>query len=196
MSRIVLTLLGIATALAVCSSARAQPLIVIDAGHGGTDPGAVGCSLEEANVVLDVALRLRTELEAAGIRVALTRDVDEFVGLSARAAFANSRSADGFVSIHSNANSGTPASGTETWIANAAGARSLSLAELIQAEMVRAWGLPDRGVKRADFVVVRDTTMPAALAQLEFTNRCPPGALGMPVRATPAPLRRSVIFDP
>lgn len=163
--------------LALASGAHAQPLIVIDAGHGGTDPGAVGCSLEEANVVLDVALRLRTELEAAGIRVALTRDVDEFVGLSARASFANSMSADGFVSIHSNANSGTPASGTETWIANAAGARSLSLATLIQTEMVRVWGLPDRGVKRADFVVVRDTTMPAALTELAFTNRCSPDGM-------------------
>ena len=154
------------------SLAAAQPLIVVDAGHGGTDPGAVGCSIEEAAVVLDVALRLRTELEGAGLRVALTRDVDEFVGLSARADFANSMSADGFVSIHSNSNSGTPATGTETWIANAAGDRSLSLATLLQAEMVMTWGLRDRGVKRADFVVVRDTTMPAALTELAFTNNC------------------------
>lgn len=166
------------------SLAAAQPLIVVDAGHGGTDPGAVGCSIEEAAVVLDVALRLRTELEGAGLRVALTRDVDEFVGLSARADFANSRSADGFVSIHSNANAGTPATGTETWIANAAGDRSLSLATLLQDEMVMTWGLRDRGVKRADFVVVRDTTMPAALTELAFTNNCTTDAtlLGSPDR--------------
>jgi MYXO-CTERM domain-containing protein len=164
------------------SIALAQPLIVIDAGHGGSDPGAVGCSLEEANVVLDVSTRLRTELERAGIRVALTRDVDEFVGLSARAAFANSMSADGFVSVHSNANSGTPATGTETWISNSAGARSLELATLLQAQMVASWGLRDRGVKRADFVVVRDTTMPAALTELAFTNNCAADAtrLGSP----------------
>jgi N-acetylmuramoyl-L-alanine amidase len=164
--------------------AAAQPLIVVDAGHGGTDPGAVGCSIEEAAVVLDVALRLRTELEGAGLRVALTRDVDEFVGLSARATFANSMSADGFVSIHSNANAGTPATGTETWIANAAGDRSLSLATLLQDEMVMTWGLRDRGVKRADFVVVRDTTMPAALTELAFTNNCTTDAtlLGSPDR--------------
>jgi N-acetylmuramoyl-L-alanine amidase len=172
------TLASLLTLLALGRAApvRAQPLIVVDAGHGGTDPGAVGCSLQEADVVLDVALRLRTSLEAAGIRVALTRDVDEFVGLSARASFANSMSADGFVSIHSNSNAGTPASGTETWIANAAGDRSLSLASLVQAQMVAEWGLPDRGVKRADFVVVRDTTMPAALTELAFTNRCTPDA--------------------
>lgn len=154
------------------SPAAAQPLIVIDPGHGGTDPGAVGCSIEEADVVLDVGQRLRTQLEAAGVRVAMTRDTDTFVGLSARASFANSRSANGFVSVHSNANSGAPATGIETWIANSASARSLSLATLIQAEMVRAWGLRDRGVKRADFVVVRDTTMPSALTELAFTNNC------------------------
>ncbi len=158
-------------------AAHAQPLIVIDAGHGGTDPGAVGCSLEEANVVLDVSLRLRTLLEAGGLRVALTRDMDEDVGLGARASFANAMSADGFVSIHSNANGGTPASGTETFISNAAGARSLSLATLLQREMIAEWGLPDRGVKRADFVVVRDTAMPAALTELAFTNRCDPDAM-------------------
>ena len=166
----------VALAVLAPSAALAQPLVVLDPGHGGADPGAVGCSLEEEDVVLDVALRLRTSLEAAGVRVALTRDDDASVGLSARAAFANSRSADAFVSVHSNANSGTPATGTETWIANAAGARSLALAQGIQDEMVAAWSLADRGVKRADFVVVRDTDMPSALAEIAFTNRCSPDA--------------------
>jgi N-acetylmuramoyl-L-alanine amidase len=153
-------------------AASAQPLIVLDAGHGGSDPGAVGCSIEESAAVLDVTLRLRTVLEAAGLSIGLTRDADEDVGLSARAEFANAMGADGFVSVHSNANAGTPATGTETWIANAAGARSLSLATQLQDEMVMAWGLRDRGVRRADFVVVRDTTMPAALTELAFTNNC------------------------
>lgn len=162
--------------LAFTQTAAAQPLIVIDAGHGGDDPGAVGCSLEEADVVLDNALRLRTFLEAAGVRVALTRDTDVPVELSARATFANSRSADGFVSIHSNANGGTPATGTETWIANAASARSLELATGIQNAMVGEWMLADRGVRRADFVVVRATSMPSALAEIAFTNRCSPDA--------------------
>lgn len=154
----------------------AAQLVVLDPGHGGTDPGAVGCSLEEADVVLDVASRLATLLETAGVTVTMTRDTDVFVGLSARAALANDMGADVFVSNHSNSNAGTPASGTETWIANAASARSLTLAEGLQAAMIEAWALPDRGVKRADFVVVRDTSMPAALAELAFTNRCSPDA--------------------
>ena len=176
LSSLLIASLVLFVGLASTRSAQAQPLIVIDAGHGGSDPGAVGCSLEEADVVLDNALRLRTFLEAAGIRVALTRDSDVAVGLTARATFANGRGADGFVSIHSNANSGTPATGTETWIANAAGARSLALARGIQSAMVAEWMLADRGVKRADFVVVRATTMPSALAELAFTNRCSPDA--------------------
>jgi N-acetylmuramoyl-L-alanine amidase len=157
-------------------AASAQPLVVLDPGHGGADPGAVGCGLEEEDAVLDVSLRLRVLLEAAGVRVTMTRDTDAAVGLSARAALANSMGADVFVSNHSNSNAGAPASGTETWIANAASARSETLAAAIQAEMIGAWGLPDRGVKNADFVVVRDTTMPAALAEMAFTNRCMPDA--------------------
>jgi N-acetylmuramoyl-L-alanine amidase len=162
---------------AVPSGGRAQPLVVVDPGHGGADPGAVGCTgLEEAGVVLDVASRLRTLLEAAGLRVTMTRETDVSVGLSARAALANDMGADVFVSNHSNSNAGTPASGTETWVATAASMRSIDLATLLQAAMVAEWGLPDRGVKFADFVVVRDTTMPAALAELAFTNRCTPDA--------------------
>nr|MDQ3034803.1 N-acetylmuramoyl-L-alanine amidase [Myxococcota bacterium] len=167
----------IALVLALPGVAAAQPLIVIDAGHGGSDPGAVGCSLQEANVVLDVTQRLRVLLEGAGVRVALTRDDDTFVGLSARAAYANSRAADGFFSVHSNANSGTPATGTETFVITGAGARSRSLGAGIQAAMIAAWGLRDRGLKEANFAVLRETTMPAALGELAFTNRCDPDAV-------------------
>lgn len=162
--------------LAAPAVGAAQPLVVLDPGHGGGDPGAVGCGLEEEDVVLDVALRLRSALEAAGVRVTMTRDSDASVGLSARAELANAMGADVFVSNHSNANAGTPASGTETFVATAASGRSVELATGIQDAMVATWGLPDRGVKYADFVVVRDTSMPAALAELAFTNRCSPDA--------------------
>lgn len=171
-----LAVLCVGLVLALPAVAGAQPLIVIDAGHGGSDPGAVGCSLEEANVVLDVAQRLRVLLEGSGVRVALTRDDDTFVGLSARAAYANSRAADGFFSVHSNANAGTPATGTETFVMTGAGARSRALGGGIQAAMIAAWGLRDRGLKEANFAVLRETTMPAALGELAFTNRCDPDA--------------------
>jgi len=150
----------------------AQPLVVVDAGHGGRDPGAVGCGREEATHVLDVAQRTKAFLETAGLRAELTRANDTYVELQARAAFANQRQASAFVSIHANANSGTAASGTETWIADAAGASSLSLAQALQTELVATWGLRDRGVKRANFTVLTATNMPAALTEIGFINRC------------------------
>lgn len=162
----------LALLLVRAGTAAAQPLVVIDPGHGGSDPGAVGCSVEEADAVLDVSQRLQVLLERDGVRVALTRDSDSYVGLSARAAFANARSATGFVSIHSNANSGTPATGTETFVYPGSNARTRALGSGVQAAMLEAWGLRDRGLKEANFAVLRETTMPAALGELAFTNNC------------------------
>lgn len=159
-------------ALCLGGRAMAQPLVVLDPGHGGTDPGAVGCSLEEADVVLDTAQRLQTLLLGSGVRVALTRDGDTFVELAARAAFANARGADGFFSVHSNSNAGTPATGTETFVMTGAGAPSRALGRAVQDAMVSAWELRDRGLKEANFAVLRLTTMPAALGELGFTNNC------------------------
>ena len=136
LSLLVLLVVSLATA-----PAAAQPLVVLDPGHGGSDPGAVGCSLEEEDVVLDVMQRLRVLLEGAGVRVAMTRDADTTVGLSARATFANSRSATVFVSIHSNANGGTPATGTETFVYPGSSARTRALGNGVQAAMIAASGV-------------------------------------------------------
>lgn len=151
---------------------QAQPLVILDAGHGGTDPGAVGCNREEATHVLDVVQRTKAFLETAGLNVELTRTNDSFVELGARAAFANERQANIFVSIHANSNAGTAASGTETWIANSAGSNTVNLAQTLQNELVATWGLNDRGVKRANFTVLTATNMPAALTEIGFINRC------------------------
>jgi len=162
--------------LLVAAPAAAQT-VVIDPGHGGADPGAVGCAgLEEAPSVLDIAQQARLVLEGEGVTVELTRDDDRAVGLSARAAFANDLGAALFVSIHSNSNGGTPATGTETWIANSASGMSVTLAELLQGELIAEWMLRDRGVKRANFAVLTGTRMPAALTEVCFTNRCDPDA--------------------
>ena len=156
----------------VSSSATAQPLVVLDAGHGGQDSGAVGCGLQEKRVVLDVVERLERLIEAAGLRAGLTRSDDRFVELRARAEFANTRGAEVFLSVHANANDGAPASGTETWISPVAGAATRRFADLVQREMVDVWGLRDRGVREANFTVVTETAAPAALAELGFINRC------------------------
>lgn len=160
------------TGLALSPWAVAQPLVVLDAGHGGRDPGAVGCGRNEAPNVLDVVQRMGPGLQAAGLRVALTRNNDTFVELQARAAFANERNAALFVSVHANSNAGAAATGSETWIANNASATSVSLANRLQASLIAAWGLRDRGVKRANFAVLTGTAMPAALTEIGFINNC------------------------
>jgi N-acetylmuramoyl-L-alanine amidase len=93
--------------------------IVIDAGHGGHDPGAHGNGVNESELVLDVALRLRKLLDdQPGVEVVMTRDTDVFIPLEERTAIANRESADLFLSIHANASRNTKARGIETYFLN------------------------------------------------------------------------------
>jgi N-acetylmuramoyl-L-alanine amidase len=93
--------------------------VVLDPGHGGHDPGARSNGTNEAELVLDVALRLRKLLEKqTGIEVAMTRDSDVFVPLEERTAFANRQGADLFLSIHANASVNSKARGVETYYLN------------------------------------------------------------------------------
>ena len=99
--------------------------IVIDAGHGGHDPGAKGKGVTEAELVLDVALRLEKLLQKVpGVEVILTRRTDEFVVLEERPAIANRESADLFLSIHANASPHAQAHGIETYFLNFANNQS------------------------------------------------------------------------
>jgi N-acetylmuramoyl-L-alanine amidase len=93
--------------------------IVIDPGHGGHDPGAKGSDVTEAELVLDVALRLEKLLEKLpGVDVVLTRRTDDFVPLQERTAIANREGADLFLSIHANASESGQARGVETYFLN------------------------------------------------------------------------------
>jgi N-acetylmuramoyl-L-alanine amidase len=93
--------------------------IVIDPGHGGQDPGAKGRGTTEAEVVLDIALKLEKLLESEpGVEVILTRRGDTTVPLEERTAIANREEADLFVSIHVNASSSAEAAGVETYFLN------------------------------------------------------------------------------
>ena len=92
---------------------------MIDPGHGGHDPGARGGGTTEAELVLDVSLRLEKLLEKVpGLEVVLTRRTDEYVPLQERTAIANREGADLFLSIHANANSSAQAQGIETYFLN------------------------------------------------------------------------------
>ncbi len=103
-----------ATAQALLTVPEQRQVVVIDAGHGGHDPGASGQAIEK-QVVLAVALQLKRILEAEGVRVILTRDTDTFLTLQQRSLFATPER-NIFVSIHANSAERTSASGIETWV--------------------------------------------------------------------------------
>lgn len=170
--------------------------ILLDPGHGGPEPGAVGAGgLAEKDVNLDVALRLQPLLEKLGARVTLTRSGDTRALPGDRAAFlpegdlpradlewrarlANDQQVDVFLSIHSNSGTGNM-SGTETYYSsgNLNAGRSQALARAVQAEVVRALGRRDRGVREAIYYVVRYADAPAALAELAFLSHPEEGRL-------------------
>ncbi|SHN59928.1 N-acetylmuramoyl-L-alanine amidase [Desulfovibrio litoralis] len=89
--------------------------IMIDAGHGGKDPGAVGNGLTEKKIVLNMAKKLGEKLTKMGFKVVYSRDKDVFIPLQKRPMFANSKKVDLFVSLHINANPDSQVSGIETY---------------------------------------------------------------------------------
>lgn len=92
--------------------------VVIDAGHGGKDPGTVGKSIKEKDVVLKIALKVGEYIEKniPEVKVIYTRKTDVFIELNERAAISNRNKADLFISIHANAISSPKTYGTETWV--------------------------------------------------------------------------------
>ncbi|WP_108668920.1 N-acetylmuramoyl-L-alanine amidase [Peribacillus acanthi] len=157
--------------------AIAKKTIVIDPGHGYPDVGAVGFGIFESNVVLDTSLRLKELLLQTPFPVKLTRETDEKVELNDRVAFAKRVNADIFVSVHANAYNGS-ANGTETYYYSAAATNpyaedSKVLATFIQKRLLVALELNDRGVKRGNFHVIRENTMPAVLTELGFIDYKP-----------------------
>ena len=152
--------------------------ICIDPGHGGADPGAIGIApatarepaitLKERDFTLDVALLLEEELARCGHSVLLTRRRDRSLKLNARAAHANRHAADLFISIHANAAANPAAEGIEVFHFPGSTAGK-SLADRIMRRLAAAFpGHVNRGVKPANFAVLRLTAMPAVLVECEF----------------------------
>ncbi|KHO62664.1 N-acetylmuramoyl-L-alanine amidase [Thermoanaerobacter sp. YS13] len=149
--------------------------ICIDPGHGGYDPGAIGSSgLKEKDITLAVALKVAEKLRHAGVEICLTRNSDQTPwesnnDLQMRCDIANSFGADYFVSIHCNS-AGTPeAKGAETYCYKLGGKGEV-LAKAIQTELIAATGRANRGVKTANYYVLRCTNMPAVLTELAFIS--------------------------
>ena len=139
---------------------------MIDPGHGGRDPGAVGNGLQEKEINLFISRRLQSTLEQRGYRVALTRNRDAEVDLQPRVDIAERANATIFVSIHANAISLSrpEVNGLETYYFSS----GRNLARAIHSSVLRSTDLRDRGVRQARFYVLRNTSMPAVLVETGF----------------------------
>lgn len=144
--------------------------VCLDPGHSGSDPGAIGpTGVQEKVVALAVAAEVRRQLLRAGCEVFMTRNSDIDVSLAARSREANELEANVFVSIHANAHSDKQANGTETYHYPGSEAGK-ALAGAIQHALVAQLKRRDRGVRNANFAVLRETNMPAALVEIAFIS--------------------------
>jgi N-acetylmuramoyl-L-alanine amidase len=143
--------------------------IFIDPGHGGNDPGATANGLFEKDLTLSIALKLKAELlKYENVQVKLSRENDTYLTLSERAKMANDWGADIFISIHINAGGGI---GFESYIYNGSVSSStIAYQNIIHEEIVKATGWNDRGKKRANYAVLRETKMPAILTENGFID--------------------------
>ncbi|MFB3881718.1 MAG: N-acetylmuramoyl-L-alanine amidase [Armatimonadota bacterium] len=148
--------------------------IVVDAGHGGKDIGAPAgfgsppSKPYEKNITLDIAQRLAAALKAEGASVTMTRKDDTFVALQARAAVANDLNADALISIHCNScEAPNSLSGTSVYYDHP---HSERFAALVQSELIAALGTVDKGVRNANFAVIRRTKGPGILVETAFIN--------------------------
>jgi N-acetylmuramoyl-L-alanine amidase len=154
-------------------------VVVIDPGHGGFDPGAIGVQgTREKDLNLAVAMLVKEKLAQAGAKVVMTRETDIDVpsrngagrgDLQARTTIANENGADVFISVHHNAAVRASANGTGTYYYPKTMFDGI-LAQSLQVAMLQEGGLADYGVRMANFYVVKHVTMPAALLEIGFLS--------------------------
>jgi N-acetylmuramoyl-L-alanine amidase len=159
-----------------------QFTVVIDPGHGGGDPGAIGIDgIQEKEIVTDISLQVAAILREQGANVVMTRDRDIEVELAPRVEIAERANASVFVSIHANSiNMSRPdVNGIGTYYSSESGHR---LADTVQTTVANAMDMNNRGVHAARFYVIRQTSMPAILIETGFVT----GAEDAPNLADPA----------
>jgi len=150
----------------------AHRIIVVDPGHGGSDPGTIGTFLGvfEKDIVLPISLELGRLLEENGATVIYTRDADYYVSHFDRAPIANAVNAEVLISIHANSYEGTTAKGVET-LYNPLYLENFRFAQAIQNELINHIGAVNRGVRpRTDLNVLNNANMPAALVEVGFVS--------------------------
>jgi N-acetylmuramoyl-L-alanine amidase len=154
--------------------------LYLDPGHGGRDPGAKGNGLSEKDITLDIALRLRDILlnDYEKVEVKLSRTSDVTKSLRARSSEANAWGADFYLSIHMNA-ADRSACGYEDYIYSGLSnsSKAAKYQKIIHDEIIKMNRLKDRGLKKANFHVLRETTMPTLLTENGFISNCQDAAL-------------------
>jgi len=143
--------------------------VVLDAGHGGSDSGAIGVSGKyEKNFNLAVILKVQAILASdPRLKIVMTRSSDTFPSLSDRYNLANSVKADLFLSVHANSNTKSTVNGTEVYYTRA---ESLAFANVVKQYATPATGLADRGVLQKSLAVTRETKMPAVLFEAGYLS--------------------------
>ena len=150
------------------TGARAFDTVVLDPGHGGHDRGAAVGYVFEKHMALDTARRVEQLLRVKGIKVVMTRSSDVFIPLPGRATIGNRYGNAIFVSVHYNYNRGGSGHGLETYYCHN---KSYQLAGYIQAYMIQDTRMQNRGVKHANFHVIKNTTRnPAVLVECGFVS--------------------------
>lgn len=154
--------------LMLAGRAVAFDTVILDPGHGAHDRGAAIGYVYEKHLALDTARRVEQLLRKEGLKVIMSRSRDVFIPLQDRSALGNSRGNAIFVSIHYNYNRGGSGSGVETYYHFSS---SYMLAAYIQAYLVQRTAMTSRGVKSANFHVIRATTKnPAVLVECGFVS--------------------------
>ncbi|RKQ33456.1 N-acetylmuramoyl-L-alanine amidase [Oceanobacillus halophilus] len=140
--------------------------IVVDPGHGGNDPGAIGLGgIFEKDLILSTAKQVVQHLRNAGATVIITRSGDYYVSLEERSQISNSFNTDAFVSIHFNAFPILKTQGISTYYLSPNGKQ---LANSIQSQLFNTVNLENRGIRQEDYFVLRSTEAPAVLMELGF----------------------------
>lgn len=143
--------------------------VVIDAGHGGTDTGAIGGGINEKDITLDVAKRVEKLLRQKGYEIKMTRADDTYVSLQERVEISEEYSPDIFVSIHVNSSVKPEITGVETHYYHQ---ESMELAQTVHSSFASAIQSPNRGLFKSKFYVINHTTSPAILIEIGFISNC------------------------
>lgn len=146
---------------------KGKKYVVIDAGHGGSDCGAIRNNINEKDITLDISKRVQKLLEKKGYEVAMTRTDDTYVSLQDRVDFSEIFNPDIFVSIHVNSSNSETPSGLETHYYKD---NSLTLAKYLHASMINNINSKDRGLFKSKFYVINHTTAPAVLVEIGFIS--------------------------